>query len=130
MLIKLGVVVKHIETGKKGVISTGGHYFPGEGVAVVYEGNTSFVMTTEDRLEVLREENAIPNIHKCGAGRGAECCIFLLVGGDGIECSRFAKERDAVIAMFNKPGHSAARHPTQMYPACMTHPGKDGKDNG
>lgn len=83
---------------------------------VVYDGSTGFQGTLTSTLEVIGEENAVADPVKCGAGRGAECCIFLVVGPKGFECERFGSLRNVLIF---KDGMNAKRHPEKLFPFCQ-----------
>lgn len=84
---------------------------------VVFDGDafSQGVMTTD--LKVIGPENAIPDHKRCGAGRGAECCIFLTVGPKGFECERFSSLRYTL--MFKKDSMNAKREPLPLYPGCF-----------
>lgn len=87
---------------------------------VVYEGETALLATFAEDLEVIGPENAIADMEKCGAGKGKECCVFLVFGGrDGkLVCGRFESGiRWNLIAREGKM--KAKRHPTEMYPKCQ-----------
>ncbi len=88
---------------------------PGE-IPVVYDGASGFMGTDEALLEVVGPENAIADPKKCGAGREADCCIFLVVGPKGFECERFGSLRFTLI--FKKDTMHAKREPTALFPRC------------
>lgn len=52
---------------------------------------------------------------KCGAGRGAECCKFLLAGPDGAECGRFG----SLDNLLRSRPMIAARIPAEPFPLCQ-----------
>lgn len=86
-----------------------------EEVSVVYEGSTCEVGTDWKELEVVGPENAVADLKKCGAGRGEEACIFLVVGGNGAGCQRFGSLRwNLAFRTMN-----AKRNPDKLYPACQ-----------
>ncbi len=51
----------------------------------------------------------------CGMGRGADCCIFIVVGGGGFECAR---ESMGEQLRRNQPNMNAKRMPTEPIPDC------------
>ncbi len=90
-------------------------------VGVVFDGSTCSEATAIGDLNDLGSEDPQPDPQKCGAGREAECCIFLTVGPNGFVCERFTSLRwDLVLKKM-----SAERHPPEPYPACMIHEGED-----
>ena len=99
-----------------GMLSCNG---PGE-ISVVYDGTVVVVGTLETSLSVLGPEGAAPNPHKCGAGLGAECCIFLTVGAKGFECERHTGLRLQLVFK----DMVAKRSPAEPYPDCMIHADK------
>lgn len=111
-------IVQHI-TGRKGVVVPD---LPGplncngpEEVGVVYEGAVSFTGTDYKNLTIIGPENAVADLEKCGAGRGPECCKFLVVGMGGPECQRFGTLRWTLVFKTMK----AEREPTEPYPLCQ-----------
>lgn len=84
-------------------------------IPVVHDGETHFVGTDAGDLVVAISGKPVPDAIKCGAGREAECCIFLTAGPKGLCCERFTALRDVLI--FKKM--TAARHPAEPYPHCM-----------
>lgn len=118
------MVVEHIPTGRIGVttsdlpgyLSCNG---PGE-VTVVYNGTTVGDGTNENELRVVGPENAVADFHKCGAGKGSECCIFLTSGPNGTSCERFSSLRWSLIFRTM----TAERNPPEPYPACQKFPAK------
>lgn len=52
----------------------------------------------------------------CGMGRGADCCIFLVVGADGFECARESDMAGALVA--RQPEMTSKRMPTAPIPEC------------
>lgn len=84
-------------------------------VSVVYDG-TTFASGTDYRLlEIVGSENAVADINKCGAGKGEEACIFLVVGSDGAKCERFGDMRWDIIFRTMR----AKRHPEKLFPKCQ-----------
>ena len=114
--MKQGALVRHKPTGKEGVVvdDTWSCCSPDE-TPVVFWGVTSFLGTPTDELEEIGEYDATPDMHKCGAGRGADCCIFLTMGPGGPCCERFSSMRNTLI--FKKM--SAKRDPPEPFPECM-----------
>ena len=84
-------------------------------VNIVFEGNNFATGTNWEMLEVTGHEDAVADLKKCGAGRGEETCIFLIVGSAGAECQRFGSMRFDLIFRTMK----AKRHPTELYPNCQ-----------
>ena len=113
-------VVRNIVTGQVGVVCPElqppmGCNEPGQ-VSVVYEGDNCACETDPEDLTFLRKEEAVADMKKCGAGKGAECCIFLVMGKNGPECQRFGDLRWSLIF---KTMDSAERNPVELYPACQ-----------
>lgn len=116
--MKSQTVVRHKATGRKGVVVTDPFGACDETeVPVIFEGDDGFVGIPADDLEDLGPENAQADLEKCGAGRGAECCIFLAVGANGSECARFGALRWSII--FRKEKMNARREPKEPYPQCQ-----------
>lgn len=116
-MIREGTLVRRKEDGKPGVAVTDPFNCCSDNeVPVVYEGSTAFLGTDEDKLEAVGPENAVADLTRCGAGRGAECCKFLVVGADGPECQRFGRLRYTL--MFNH-AMTAQREPLELFPACQ-----------
>jgi len=113
------LVVKNVRTNEIGVTCDD---LPGmlscngpEEVSVVYDGSTCTCGTDWRDLTILGNEEAKADLKKCGAGRGAEACIFLTVGPGGAECKRFGSLRwDLIFRTMN-----AKRNPEKLYPACQ-----------
>ena len=82
---------------------------------VVYDGTNTGFGTDHRLLEVVEFEKPIPDPVKCGAGKGAECCIFVTAGTTGFECERFTGLRDTLIFRTM----TAKRNPEEPYPLCM-----------
>ena len=87
-----------------------------EETPVVWEGESSFIGTDTDQLKIIGPENAKADAHKCGAGRGAECCIWLVVNGDGFQCERHSDLRYMLIF---KSDMISKREPSESYPSCQ-----------
>ena len=115
---EVGIVVKDTRDGDQGVVVLDGFgaCAPGE-VPVVFEGNTFFTGVHHSVLEVIGPENAVPDKERCGAGRGEECCRWLMMGEGGFICGRHHRMRDAIIFRAHTMG--AKRNPTEAYPNCM-----------
>jgi len=113
------LIVKNNKTGSIGVTCSD---LPGplscngpDEVSVVYEGTTCASGTDYRELVIVGPENAVADLHKCGAGRGEEACIFLVVGSNGAGCQRFGNLRwDLVFRTM-----SAKRHPDKLFPKCQ-----------
>lgn len=84
-------------------------------ISVVYDGTTVASGTDFRELEIVGPENAIADLHKCGAGKGEEACIFLVVGSNGAECQRFGDLRWNIIFRTMR----AKRHPEKLFPKCQ-----------
>lgn len=91
---------------------------------VVWDGEQSSEGTDTEKLTVIGPENAVPDLKGCGAGRGADCCIFLTASGDGLHCERFSSLRYQLI--FKLDTMVAKRMPPEPYPLCQKF--KDGSD--
>ena len=113
------LVVRNKETGSIGVtcrdlpgpLSCNG---PGE-VSVVYDGTTVALGTDCMDLKIIGPENAVADLDKCGAGKGEETCIFLVVRHNGAECQRFGSLRWDLIFRTMR----AKRHPEKLFPKCQ-----------
>ena len=90
-------------------------------VPIVYHGTTLFLGTEIDDLEEVGPENAVADFRKCGAGQGAECCVFLTGGAKGADCERFGTFRDTLLFKSNM---NAKRNPAEPYPECMIFDGE------
>lgn len=64
----------------------------------------------------VAEELKPADLVACGAGRGAECCKFIVVGERGAECARFSS-RDQYLREVKH--YVAQRIPTEEYPLCQ-----------
>lgn len=84
---------------------------------VVYDGDSFSTGTSTDTLKVIGPENAQADPGKCGAGRGADCCIFITCGAKGFVCERHTDMRYSLI--FRADKMTAQRQPTNPYPACQ-----------
>lgn len=58
-----------------------------------------------------------PNFKKCGAGRGAKCCVFLTMGAYGFQCARNGPLDPGIRQ--RQPNMKAKRIPKEDYPNCM-----------
>lgn len=61
-----------------------------------------------------------PDMKGCGAGRGADCCIYLTASPSGICCERGGELHNTLVA--KQPEMNARRMPgigEQPYPTCM-----------
>jgi len=70
---------------------------------------------------LLTEAQAVGHqgFHGCGIGEGPNCCAFLVVGADGLECARLS-EVDAEIRRRVFAGlFTARRVPDRPFPACQ-----------
>ena len=113
------LVVRNKETSSMGVTCRD---IPGpfscngpDEVSVVYDGTTVTSGTDYRVLEIVGPENAVADLNKCGAGRGEDACIFLVVGPNGAECQRFGDLRwDLVFRTMR-----AKRHPEKLFPKCQ-----------
>jgi hypothetical protein len=83
-------------------------------VSVVYDGTTYGCGTDYRNLEITGTEQAVADLIKCGAGKGAECCRFLTVG-EGPECERFGPSRMTLIMRKMR----AQRDPAEPFPQCQ-----------
>lgn len=95
---------------------------------VVFEGESAFTGVSTEELTVIGDENAKADLHKCGAGRGRACCIFLTVGPKGPDCERFSEMRFRLI--FRKDTMTAQAEPSEPFPACQKFPAADPVSNG
>ena len=80
------------------------------------EDDKGFFGTETETLTVVGPENPKPDMVGCGAGRGAECCIFMTLTGEGFACERHTSMRYNLI--FKVHEMSAQRQPSEPYPAC------------
>jgi hypothetical protein len=84
---------------------------------VVYDNAQGFSGTETSNLRIIGPENAVAEPAKCGAGLGAECCIFLTAGKDGFCCERYGDLRFTLI--FKKSDMTAKREPLAPFPQCQ-----------
>ena len=117
--MKPETVVRNKITGVKGVVVTDPFgTCSSDEVPVCYEGASDFLGTPIAEIEEIGPENAvIDDPKKCGAGRGAECCIFLVAGKNGFQCQRYGEMRYSLISRKRKM--IAQREPTELYPKCQ-----------
>lgn len=118
--LQQGTVVRNVKDGSIGVVIND---FPGAmsvcergEILVVYEGTKIGWSTLVTDLEVKGPENAQADLKKCGGGQGDDCCIFLVVGGEGAECQRFGELRNTLIF---RDGMTAQRHRIELFPRCQ-----------
>ena len=73
-----------------------------------------------------------PDFHRCGGGRGSECCIFMTAGSDGLECERNGPAHGFIIKTATNPVNewTSKRQPTEPYPSCMKFPPKGDENDG
>lgn len=114
---KIGTRVRNIKDNREGVVV----FDPwacctDEEIPVVYDNQEGFLGTLIGDLKDLGPENAVPEPDRCGAGRGADCCIFLVCGANGFECQRHGSMRYSLIFKTM----TAKRSPTAPFPKCMT----------
>ena len=108
--------VRNTKTGEEGfVVRDSFNCCTEDELAIVYDGETSFLGTDKSLLVDIDYEIPIPDLKKCGAGQGKECCIFLTMTADGPECQRFTSMRDSLIFKTM----TAERDPSEPYPECM-----------
>lgn len=64
-------------------------------------------------------DQGIADPGKCGAGQGANCCIFLTMQSHtGVWiCARATSMEPYIVA--HRPFMNAQRMPTEVYPACQ-----------
>jgi hypothetical protein len=112
-------LVEHVPTGRRGatVSDLASACGPDE-VPVVYDGETAFEGTSTAEIKVLGPDDAVADLVRCGAGRGAECCIFLVVGAGGPECARFTRGLHWTL-VFRREQMQARREPRALYPGCL-----------
>ena len=114
--MEAGDLVRKTDTSEEGVVVTDSFgCCSSDEVPVVFFGTSHFEGTLAEKLEVIGRYEAQPDPVKCGAGRGADCCIFLTTSPNGFECQRFSHMRNILI--FKKM--SAERNPTEPFPECM-----------
>lgn len=88
-----------------------------EETPVIFEGQNSFQGVDTTLLEFVHDERPIANPDKCGAGKGAACCIFLTASARGCECVRHQSFRYTMQARAEKM--HAKRQPVRLFPACQ-----------
>jgi len=64
---------------------------------------------------------------RCGVGRGAECCAYLVAAGSGAECGRVGMKTtiDGLVHRMN-----AKRQPVEAWPDCQLDPDPGDGDAG
>lgn len=55
----------------------------------------------------------------CGIGRGAECCAYLAMGGDGFECARATSLKAVIDERVAQGSFTAQRQPTEELWDCQ-----------
>jgi hypothetical protein len=63
----------------------------------------------------------VEDAQRCGMGRGADCCAYLVVAGaEGFKCGRVEGPLAAILIERALAGTMGARRlPTAAYPACQ-----------
>ena len=84
-------------------------------VTVIYDGTAIYVEVGQDFLEIIGAEEPRPDPYRCGAGKGAACCVFLTCGAGGFNCERHTGLRWVLISR----AMNAKRKPVAPYPDCM-----------
>lgn len=84
---------------------------------VVFYGDTGFEGIDTVLLSIIGPENPVADPHRCGAGKSANCCIFLILGPDGFRCGRHTAQRYDL--QFQKRTMMAQREPTEPFPECQ-----------
>ena len=114
--MKTGMRVKNTRDGREGyVINDSFRCCSDKEDLVVYEGTNCGYGTDRKILEEVGGIVPIPDLVRCGAGRGNECCIFLTISGNGSCCERYGSMRDTLIFRTM----TAERNPVEPYPECM-----------
>lgn len=54
----------------------------------------------------------------CGGGQGADCCIYLVAGPDGVECGREDPALKRAVEA-KRPTMTAQRMPKGPFPSCQ-----------
>lgn len=115
--MKVGTRVQHVETDKMGIVALDVMSCCDlNEVPVVWDGFGYLDATDADKLKDMGPVDHKPEYSGCGAGKGADCCIYLVMGFGGFECQRFGPLRNSL--MF-KSGMKAQRVPEEVYPDCM-----------
>ncbi len=114
--MKTGTKVKNTGTGELGhVIDDDFGCCDDTEILVVYDGTSHGMGTDKKLLEPFRGLTPNPDMEKCGAGQGADCCIFLTVGAKGPCCERFTSMRNTLLFRTM----NAKRDPKESWPECM-----------
>ena len=121
-------LVRHTKLGQKGDGERGvvaqsplAIYFPGE-VAVLWEdGFDQEVSSFYDPAELtsVGREEPVADLKRCGSGRGAECCIFLTMEGEGPTCQRFLSLHAMLLERAKKGEMGSRRIPKELFPNCQ-----------
>ncbi len=85
-------------------------------LGVVYDGSTASQGIDHNELEIIGSEDAVADYEKCGGGKGADCCKFLVCGSSGFDCERHGSLRWSLIF---SSGMTAKREPDKPYPECQ-----------
>lgn len=114
-------VVRHRQNGQVGMVSVDLSGFmsvaqPGQ-VPVRFEGQEWLEAVDAGQLQVVEQVQVQPDLARCGAGQGAQCCIFLTGGPDGPSCERNGSMHMAL--QVRRHNMTARRLPTQVWPKCM-----------
>lgn len=80
-------------------------------------GSREKVKAWIDKKIEERKNHGKPDMKRCGAGMGKECCIFLTVGAEGLDCER-GGPLDLTLRS-RAPRMTAQRIPTDPWPHCM-----------
>ena len=115
--------VEFIENGKMGTLCPTICFLTSDGdddLSVVFDNEKTTTTLNcfdggREAFRVVGQENARPIPRKCGAGKGADCCVFLTCGADGFSCERFSSMRDTLLFKTM----NAKRNPSEPYPNCM-----------
>jgi hypothetical protein len=83
---------------------------------VVWAGEDFLEGIQTDTLTVVGDEGAVADPAKCGAGKGAECCIFIVDGPLGFSCERHGELRYSLIFKTM----TARREPNAPFPDCQS----------
>jgi hypothetical protein len=115
--IEPGQIVENKETGEIGVtVPDFMSCCTDDETPVVWHEKDGFIGTPTAELRVVRNENPIADPTACGAGLGADCCIFLTAGRSGFHCERHTSMRYQLL--FKKTEMTAQREPEEPYPFC------------
>jgi hypothetical protein len=119
-------LVEEINTGRKAMTMPTISMLLSDGdsdTSIVFDGRSGSATLNcfadgAKQFKIVGPDPAVADLQKCGAGKGADCCKFLVAGVNGVECARFGTMHyDLVFRTMN-----AKREPTKFYPACQTEP--------